>query len=424
MTLAVTAIAVEFCINANVLTWIGVPYVTEGGALPEKIHPGSYLLCLAFLANAARRDRPNQCVWQLLGGDRTLVVYLGGLNACLLYVILTTGTGNMVVVLDTFVPAGLFACVVRDASANELRVLRRVFRCGICANAFLALGEAMAHATLVPLYLNDVEYHPIDGEFRPTALYDHPLTGGVMTLIGLSQAPRAGWGRLVYLSLCTAALVSFGGRVAVAVAAGSAIVLAAIALLGCALRRDPKALRMLFCYGLSLLACSAIAVVSVFIGFGERLLGHLYWDQSAQVRLAQWSLFKDLTFWQIILGTRREDMLALLAPLWLRSGVGVLENFWLLMFVGLGLVGFPIFIVAFCALLSWCWKRTGLRGRVLLASVLIVVSTSNSLGRKSTLLVGLIAAIACLDEWSPSRIGRTTMAALPLPTRLSAVAVR
>jgi hypothetical protein len=415
---------VEFCISANILTWIGVPYVTEGGALPEKIHPGSYLLGLAFLANAVRRDRPNQFVWQLFGGDRTLVIYLSCLFACLIYMLLTTGTGNTIVVLDTFVPAGLLASVVRNASADELRVLRGVFRCGICANAVLALGEAMAHATLVPLYLNDVEYHAIHGEFRPTALYDHPLTGGVMTLIGLSQAPRAGWLRLVYLSVCTAALVSFGGRVAVAVAAGSAIILASTALLGGALRRDPKALRMLFCYGLSLVACGAIAVVSVFIGFGERLLGHLYWDQSAQVRLAQWSLFKDLSFWQVILGTRREDMLALLAPLWLRSGVSVLGNFWLLLFVSLGVLGFPIFMVAFWALLSWCWQRTGLRGRVLLAGFLIVVSTSNSLGRKSTLLVGLIAAIACLDEWRPSRIGQKSKDALSLPSRLSAMAVQ
>jgi hypothetical protein len=168
------------------------------------------------------------------------------------------------------------------------------------------------------------------------------------------------------------------------------------------LHRDQRALQLLFWYGMSLIACAAIGVGSISAGLGERLLTHLYWDQSAQVRLAQWTVFSDLSVWQVLLGARREDMLALLAPLWLRSGVGVLENFWLLMFVSLGAIGFPIFVLAFYALLSWCWKRTGARGRVLLASFVIVVSTSNSLGRKSTLLVALVAAIACLPEWRPA----------------------
>jgi hypothetical protein len=404
--LAATAIASEFCISANVLTWIGIPYVTEGGALPEKINPGTYLLCLAFAVQILRQDRPNRAAWLLLGGDRKLVLYLGCLVLCLCYMSLTTGTGNMIVLVDTFLPAGLLACILRDATAAELRVLLIVFRYGICINALLALGEATAHATLVPLYLNDVEYHPVDGEFRPTALYDHPLTGGVMTLMGLWQAPRTGLFRCLYLGLCSAALLAFGGRAAVAVALASAVFLAGSGLLRRVLRRDRRALHLLLCYGFSLVASTALAVVLIAAGFGERLLSHLYWDQSAQVRLAQWSFFEDLSFWQVLLGTRRADMLALLAPLWLRSGVGVLENFWLLMFVSLGFLGFPLFVIAFFTLLAWCWRRTGLHGHVLLVSVVIVVSTSNSLGRKSTLLVGLIAAIACLPEWRPAPGGR------------------
>ena len=423
VALAATAIASEFCISANVLTWIGVPYVTEGGALPEKINPGTYLLCLAFAVQILSQDRPNRTVWLLLGGDRKLVLYLGCLVLCLCYMLLTTGTGNMIVLLDTFLPAGLLASILRDATSAELHVVLIVFRCGICANAVLALCEAIAHATLVPLYLNDVEYHPIEGEFRPTSLYDHPLTGGVMTLMGLWQAPRTGLFRCVYLALCSAALLAFGGRVAVAAVLVSAVFLAGSALLRRVLRRDRRALHLLLCYGASWVACTAIAAVLIAAGFGERLLGHLYWDQSAQVRLAQWSLFKDLSFWQVLLGTRRDDMLALLAPLWLRSGVGVLENFWLLMFVSLGCLGFPFFVTAFFTLLSWCWQRTALQGRVLLVSVVIVVSTSNSLGRKSTLLVGLVAAVACLPEWRPAsgakRIAHNprTLPALPAAAR-------
>jgi hypothetical protein len=91
----------------------------------------------------------------------------------------------------------------------------------------------------------------------------------------------------------------------------------------------------------------------------------------------------------------------MLNRLWLDYGVEVIENFWLLMFVSLGFAGFLIFLVGFFSLLCWCWARSGLRGRVLLVAVVAVASTSNSLGRKSTLLVGLVAAISCVCTHPP-----------------------
>jgi hypothetical protein len=422
MTLAVFAIAVEFCVSANLLTWIGVPYVTDGGFLPEKIHPGTYLLCLAFVARVVNQVRPNDAFWQFLGGDGKLVMYFGSLAFCAVYMLLTTGSGNLIVLFDTFLPAGLLASVVCGASPRELRFLRSVFRFGICLNAIIALVEVATHATLVPLYLNKIEYQPTDGEFRPIALYDHPLTGGVMTLIGLAVAPCGRWWRLVYLFLCGAALIAFGGRVAGVAAVMSAVILAAVTFFGRALRRDRAAMTTLLYYGMTICACAATAMGCFAAGFGERLLRHLYWDQSAQVRVAQWKVFEDLTAWQIVFGTRRADLLALLSPLWLQSGVGVIENFWLLMFIGLGVVGFPIFIVAFSTLISWCWERTRLRGHVLLVSFVVVVSTSNSLGRKSTLLVGLIAATACLPEWRVRRNNRvSTLFLLPFDSILMRV---
>jgi hypothetical protein len=406
MLLAVAAIAVEFSVSANLLTWVGVPYVTEGGSLPMKIHPGTYLLCAAFVVKVGSQDRPNKTVWVLAGGDGKLAVYFGCLATCLVFMALTTGTGNVVVLLDTFLPAGMLACIVRDATCEELSLLQGVFRCGVCINGLIALGEAAAHATLMPLYLNGSEYHAIDGEFRPTALYDHPLTGGVMTLMGLAQAPRARFWRTLYVALASAALIAFGGRVAVAAALASVAFLAGKTFIVRVLRRDRMALRLLLTYGVSAAVCLAMTAIACEAGFGERLLRHLYWDPSAQVRLAQWSLLSELTRWQVLFGTPRDDLLALLTPLWLQSGVEVIENFWLLMFVNLGVVGFPIFLVGLLTLLAWCWQRTGVRGRLLLLSVLVVVSTSNSLGRKSTLLVGLVAAIGCLPEWRATTTGK------------------
>ena len=404
--LAIAAVAVEFCISANFLTWIGVAYVTDGGSLLEKIHPGSYLLCIAFMARAASQRRPNAVIWTLCGSDARLLLYFSCLASCLIYMLFTTGSGNVIVLLDTFLSAGMLACVIQDASPRELHVLLGVFRCGVCLNCVLALGEGIAHATLVPLYLNDVGYHAADGEFRPTGFYDHPLTGATMTLMGLPLAPSGRLRRWAYLALATAALIAFGGRVAIAAAAAGAVSCVAMKFVDRVLHRDRWAMRVLLTYCVASLACAVMVITALEAGFGDRLLGHLYWDPSAQIRVAQWSLLGKLDAWQLVFGTARRDLLALLTPLWLQSGVEVIENFWLLMFVSLGIVGFPLFMLGFSALLAWCWQQTDMRGRVLLFSILIVLSTSNSLGRKSTLLVSLVAAIACLRENRPTADGR------------------
>ena len=309
-----------------------------------------------------------------------------------------TGEGNLIVLLDTFLPAGLLAFVLARGGAGGLRRLRHLMQIGFCANALLALAEASAQATLIPLYLNDRPYKAAEEEFRPTALYDHPLTGAVMTMLSLSLVPGGGWQRPIYIALMWVALIVFGGRTALAVtvlAAVSGVVLRGVRLV---LTRDSRAVRLLIAAAAAFLLGATGAAVAVGAGIGSRLAGHLYWDESAQVRLAQWQLLGELNGWQLLFGTPRDDLIALLTPLWLGSGVEVIENFWLLMFASLGAAGFPLFAVGLASLLIWCWRRSGQQGRLLLFSVLLVVSTSNSLGRKSTILVELVATLVCLSR--------------------------
>ena len=413
---AIAAVAVDLTISANLLTLIGVPYVTEGGPLPLKIHPGSYLLCGAFLIFLAGQNRPNVAIWSCAGGDASLALFLTTQLACVVYALATTGSGNLVVLFDTFLPAGLLAAVLSHTQAHERWWLRRVLQWGIFGNAVLALGEASVHATLIPLYLNDAAFHAASGEFRPTALYDHPLTGGVMTLIGLALIPRHGFWRLAYAFVLWAGLLAFGGRVAVAVAVLRMFAMSTIDMASRVLRRDRTAIDLLMTWGTLFILCMAAIGAVHAAGFGDRLLRHLYWDPSAQVRLAQWGMLGELNAWQIAFGTPREELLGRLNLLWLNSGVEVIENFWLLMFVALGVVGFPLFFAGLCGLLAWCWRRSELCGPALVLSVIVVASTSNSLGRKSTILVGLVAVTASLPQRQPRLSAVANASALAVAT--------
>jgi hypothetical protein len=259
------------------------------------------------------------------------------------------------------------------------------------------------HQSLVPLYLNAAEYREFGEEFRPTALYDHPLTGGVMTMIGLALLPDRLHFRGPLAALLMAAMLAFGGRVAVVATIMSWTAIVLIDLVELLIRRDIRAIYQLVGLSAICLAGPLLFCMALSAGLGSRLAAHLYWDPSAQVRLAQWHLLGQLNWSQLLFGTTRDDLLASLNPLWLDYGVEVIENFWLLMFVTLGAAGFLIFLTGFFSLLCWCWSRTNLRGRVLLLAVVAVASTSNSLGRKSTLLVGLVAGVVCVSIRPPAQ---------------------
>ncbi len=387
----VAAICAELCISANLLTWAGVPYVTDGGALPLKFHPGTDLLAAAtVLALAA--DPPG---W-VARMDRALLVFFACLGACMLSAALLTGPGNLIVLLDTFLPAGLLAAVLSRMGPPGMQRLRLTMQILLAGNAVLALAERAAQTTLVPLYLNDAAYNPITEDFRPTALFDHPLTGALMMMMALTLAPEAKPWRLAYQALIWAALVAFGGRMALGVAlltAGIGVAAQGWRLL---LSRDPRATWALLLAGAGAVGVVALLAGALAAGLGDRLVAHMYWDESAQVRLAQWQILGRLSPWQALFGTPREDLLRLLNALRLDTGVQVIENFWLLMFVTLGALGFPLFVASLVALLAWCWRRTGPSGRALLVGALVVASSSNSLGRKSTLLVCLVATTACI----------------------------
>ncbi len=394
---AVAAVCAELCISANLLTWAGVPYVTDGGALPLKFHPGTDLLWAAtFAAFAGRPAR-----W-VEGLDTRLLVFFAGIGGCILSIILLTGPSNLIVLLDTFLPAGLLAALLSRATPAVLARLRLAMQLLLAANAVLALAERAMQATLVPLYLNDNAYNPLTEDFRPTALFDHPLTGALMMMMALTLAPTAkGW-RLAYQALVWAALVAFGGRMALGVTLLTVAAGAGWRGWRLLLARDPRATWTLLAAALGAGGCAALLAAALAAGLGDRLVAHMYWDQSAQVRLAQWQILGQLDLWQALFGTPREELLRILNRLRLDTGVEVIENFWLLMFVSLGALAFPLFLAGFGALLAWCWQRTGPSGRALLVGALVVASSSNSLGRKSTVLVCLVATTACIPA---TRVG-------------------
>ncbi len=398
--LGLATIAAALCVSANLLTWLGVPYLTDGGSLLFKLHPATWLSGLAAAARFGFAGRRIGQELHALLTQRALVLAIACLFFCVIANIATTGTSNVSVLLDTYVPAAMLAAALHDLDRPRQNGLRLALQILFSANAGLALMESLSHATLVPVSAGIEPLDAVSADFRPTALYDHPLTGAAMTLIGMFMVPGPSGGRLIrilYIMLMGLGLIAFGGRAAMAAIALVLAVYGAMNAWQMIRSRHVPAQKVATVAAVLMLGMSACGA-AVDAGFAERLATHFYWDKSAQVRLNQWQVLGHLDQQQMIFGVVRKDLLDMLEPMRLAYDVPVIENFWLLMFLSLGLFGFPCFVAGLGSLLVWCAARSSGRATPMVLSLLATASASNSLGRKSVLLLVLVAASASLPD--------------------------
>lgn len=374
--------ALELSVSGNLLAVLGIPYTEDGGSFLMKLHPGSYVAGLAAAVSIVSHG-PVRLI--LLAPEMT--AFTAGIVFCIIYAAAMTGAGGLVALLDSFLPAGLAGLALAAAPASTRPGLARVLRCLFVLNASLAIIEALLGQNFI-LVPTDTGLPPQD--FRPTALFDHPLTGAAATCMAFFLAPvKPGWSRFAYQALMLAALLVFGGRVAFA--STMCAVIAESGAQACRAVLVRKHLLRIFlpiiAFGMTAAGAGAAALT---LGLGGRLAAHAYWDASANMRLAQWSILGALDWPSLVFGCRRADLIALLEPMRLTYGGGVIESFWLLMILTLGCFGVVVFIIAFAALITGLWKRVSADGRWMIALFLIVASGSNSLARKSTLLTTLV----------------------------------
>jgi hypothetical protein len=403
--LALLALIVYFTVSARVLSAVGISYTDEGGNIFFKLHPGTYLLAAGVMARLLNGGAPIQVLWRLVWREKLLASYISGILFCVIYEYVLTGSGGLVMLFDTFLPGGMIAIALCDISVKQTVTIAAILRAILLLNAMIAVGEAIIGSHCVP------DTHgatPPDGEFRAVALYDHPLTGATATMLGLGLgAPSrqsSPW-QVIYALCMFAALVAFGGRVALVLAVAAAAGVYIIRLAPLAATGHAGVMELLPAAAVLLLAGPLILLASAY-GLGDRLISHSYWDTSAQTRISEFHLLELLRPEQILFGCHRADMIALLVPMRLQYGVDAVENFWLVMFILLGALGFVVFALALAGLMKWLWDRADAERRIMSICVLLAVSSSNSLGHKSALLVLLVAAVLARPRAALRQVAR------------------
>lgn len=390
------AALLQIGVSGNLLNLAGLHYSVDGGTPVEKLHPAFYCCLLALMMVAlqhALAGRQRRVVPPMPGGA---ILYLGGMALCACYAMAQNGPGAAIALCDSFVPPGIAALVLAGAAPLPLRRLRAWLQGMFFLAGMLCLVEAAGRFHIVPAVGDAAD--PV-AEFRPYGLFDHPLTAAAMMALAaiLSlNAPglfRGRAGRIANAAFFTLCCAACGGRAALAVLALVLCGLSAQAMRGVALRRHTL-WPALACGFLVLAACLAALMLMAQAGLLDRLASHAQWDASAATRLGEFSVLAQLTPAEFAFGINRDALIALLGPMRLTQGVGVLENFWLLMFCNLGLVVFPVFVAALASLIRLLLARADRVSAAAILGLLVICSASNSLGRKSPVLFLVVVAAA------------------------------
>jgi len=133
-------------------------------------------------------------------------------------------------------------------------------------------------------------------------------------------------------------------------------------------------------------------VITTHSDIGMRLTSHLYMDDSADVRVIQWQVLDQLRLRDVLFGMPYDRIEALKANIGLAAVGSDIENPWLLMFLNLGIVAYPFLVAAiFLLLLHLARQANNSVSWLLITAILLIVSTSNSLGRRTPDLIFLSA---------------------------------
>ena len=401
--LACGAVLVNILVSASLLYQIGINYTAPGGNPLSKLHPGTYLALLAFALVLWERRQPVATLWEYWHRERAVMCFMLSLVWCSLLALAANGPTGTAVYIESFVPAAILVLVLGQAPPSTVRLLGYAILGLVALNSVIAVIETTVHARLIPMYLGgEAAQQEFRTDFRSTALWDHPLTGASITMIAtvlLIATPMALIWRAVLTLLFLAGLISYGGR--------TALMLTLVTLAGYGLTWFTRQLlvgRLRFRH----LAAAAIAMVGIplFIWFvatqtaaGERLIAHLYWDDSAANRAVQLQVLHHMTSRELLFGANVTRISQIIYQIGLSVPFNDIEDFWLVILTQVGIFGFIIFVPGFLGFVARLWRTSAVPSRVILGLVLLIASTSNSLGRKSNLLTLAVGTILAAEAF-------------------------
>jgi hypothetical protein len=405
-TLGLLAVVVQYAISGNTLEDLGIDYASPGGNPLVKLHPGTYVIMIAaFMVLMLARPAGSGLI-RLFRATPALASFIMLILFCAFYSIANVGISGAAVYVESYLAAGLLAVVLEVGTDRQKRTLGWWIIGFTVLSIVISIGESLTQTHLIALHLGDAT--PVDlaqdtEDFRGSGLFGHPLTAALSTSMATFMLLRMRMRPLLKAALFTTFLVgllSFGGRAGL----GTTLILLALAAIMVLLRGIvTRSLSMGFVgtIGAAILILPPLILMLITsTDIGGRILTHMYMDDSAEVRNLQWLVLNHLNLHDVLFGVSLDRLDVLKYQIGLGEATTDIENFWLLMFLNLGIMGFIVFLIAFALFLVHLGRTSAHPlGWMLLTAAILIDSTSNSLGRKSDDLVFMVACMVAMTGY-------------------------
>ena len=399
-TIGLLAVIVKFVISGNTLENLGIDYSSTGGNPLIKLHPGTYLILLAaFMVLLFARPAGSALV-RFFRATPALASFIVLILFCAFYSIANVGFSGAAIYVESYLSAGFLAVALEGGSDRQKRTLAW-WIIGLCVlSIIISVGEGATQTHLIPHRFSDTPTKALtEGaeDFRGAGLFGHPLTAALATSMATFLLLRMRMNGLLKAALFTTFLIgllSFGGRAAL----GTTLImvgLAAVVVLVSGLVTRNLSLGFVGTIGAAVVILPPLMLMVVTsTDIGARILTHMYMDESADVRNLQWLVLNHLNLHDVLFGVPPVRLDILKYQIGLGGDTTDIENFWLLMFLNLGAIGFVVFVIALGLFIMHLGRTTAHPlGWMLLVSAILIDSSSNSMGRKS---VDLLFMAACM----------------------------
>ena len=399
--LAFTSVLLHFMISGNLMFMVGIDYANPDGNPLLKVHPGTYF-ALAGATLVLFGGRRAEGLRRLFQDTPALAAFMTLIPICAMYSIVSVGYTGVAVYLESYFAPGLVVIALMSGTPRQLRMLGYAVLGFALLNVGISVVESLRQTHMIPMQIGDADMEKMQAQadaddFRGAALYDHPLSGALVTAIAIFMLLGMRLPMMVAapcFTVLVVGLLAFGGRAAM----GVTILFLGIGVAGTLLRGlTTRRLSGTFLAALGgglLVLPPLIVVLVTSTDVGARILSHLYFDDSAQVRNMQWDVLGLLNMRDILFGVTSARLGMLKTQIGLDAATTDIENFWLLMFLNLGVLGFLIYLIALFSFLIHLGRRVNSPlGWAILISTIMISSTSNSLGRKCADLVFMAACM-------------------------------
>ncbi|MEM7619009.1 MAG: VpsF family polysaccharide biosynthesis protein [Pseudomonadota bacterium] len=357
-----------------------IPYSLTGGSPIFKIHIGSYIIMLAFVYLMLSRGIVSVIVEQF----QKQFLYTQFAGVVLIIAMIMTysqGTSGLAYLIDTlFIPP--LALMLAYYLTNEQRYrLTQGLVLFVFINAMVAISERVLSTNFYPMPWT------FGGTFRASAFLGHPLNNALITtgfVFIIAALPFRFIHKCIIIGACCLAILTFGARGALAIVV--LIGVASILAVGFQLLLQKRLQFVVVVVAPWLAVFMTLVAVGVvlFTNFAERIIEKLEFDDSAQERLDAFMLFDLMSWDQVLWGIKFQNMLTMIER---HPDIEIIENFWIVLLVMLGLVLFIPFVISFIFYLFSLAKGKTL---VLYSAILafaVAASVNNSLATKTPALL-------------------------------------